>query len=132
MACVSQFHAIEGQEREIMRPLIAFLESQPASALGPEGEYFATESIFHFCHSSRDARWRDWERPLAARLVETQIADGPEAGSWFPEEEGDSKWSQLATTAFNALSLEVYYRMRPLVEFSKRIEVDLLKGEVGK
>ncbi len=58
--------------------------------------------------------WERWNDAMQSTLVETQIKDGPLAGSW----DNDTAWGgyggRIYTTALATLSLEVYYRFLPL------------------
>jgi hypothetical protein len=48
--------------------------------------------------------------------VESQIADGPQVGSWDPDNEWGGYGGRVYSTALAAMCLEVYYRYLPVVE----------------
>ena len=72
--------------------------------------------------------WTTWNDRLRPMLVQSQIAEGPLAGSWNPERPVPDQWSssggQLYVTTLNLLMLEVYYRYLPLFK-------TLVDDEVG-
>lgn len=77
--------------------------------------YIATQIAFH--HG--DAPWKDWNAAMREKLINTQIQEGEEAGSWdFSKEQSRQNVgfpsSPLIDTALSALTLEVYYRSKPL------------------
>lgn len=78
--------------------------------------YYATQVMFHM----GDDHWREWNRALNPLLLESQIQDGPKAGSWDPTRPVPDRWSthagRLYVTTMNLLNLEVYYRHLPIYE----------------
>ncbi len=78
--------------------------------------YYATQVMFHM----RGKYWREWNGRLHPLLVDTQIQDGPLAGSWDPRQPVADRWGPQAgriyVTTLDLLSLEVYYRHLPLYE----------------
>ena len=59
------------------------------------------------------------------RLVNTQIKEGKEKGSWlFRDSEDPSADSRLYCTALAAMTLEVYYRYLPIYQKAKDGEDD--------
>ena len=65
-------------------------------------------------------RWRKWNSTLYPMLIETQVTDGPNAGSWDPYQPTADLWAKfggrLYVTTLNLLSLEVNYRHLPLYD----------------
>jgi hypothetical protein len=78
--------------------------------------YYATQVMFHM----GGEQWQKWNAYLHPLLVNTQIKQGPMAGSWDPRGPVPDRWAphagRLYVTTMNLLSLEVYYRHLPLYE----------------
>jgi hypothetical protein len=82
--------------------------------------YYATQVMFHMGGDY----WRDWNNRLHALLVDSQIENGPMAGSWDPRNPIPDTWAPHAgrhyVTTLNLLSLEVTYRHLPLYDDTAR------------
>ncbi|PQO28304.1 hypothetical protein [Blastopirellula marina] len=78
--------------------------------------YYATQVMFHM----RGEYWEAWDSKLHVMLEETQVQEGPAAGSWDPYGEISDRWAPFAgriyVTTMNLLSLEVYHRHLPIYE----------------
>jgi hypothetical protein len=78
--------------------------------------YYATQVMFHM----GGRYWEEWNKKLHPLLVETQVQQGPLAGSWHPTSPVPDRWAnfggRLYVTTMNLLSLEVYYRHLPLYD----------------
>ncbi len=78
--------------------------------------YYATQVMFHM----GDKHWYQWNRYLNPLLLDSQITDGPSAGSWDPLRPVPDRWSKhagrLYVTTMNLLNLEVYYRHLPIYD----------------
>lgn len=78
--------------------------------------YYATQVMFHMGGDW----WDRWNQSLNPILIDSQITEGPEAGSWDPEYPVPDRWSthagRLYVTTMNLLNLEVYYRHLPIYE----------------
>jgi hypothetical protein len=78
--------------------------------------YYATQVMYHMGGDY----WKQWHERLHPMLLETQIQDGPFAGSWHPLSPIPDRWGphggRIYVTAMNLLSLEVEYRHLPLYE----------------
>ncbi|EAQ81166.1 hypothetical protein [Blastopirellula marina] len=76
--------------------------------------YYATQVMFHM----KGEYWQAWNNRLEPMLVESQLVDGPLAGSWEPEGPIPDRWGEYAgriyVTTMNLLSLEVHHRHLPL------------------
>ena len=76
--------------------------------------YYATQVMFHM-QADYWPRWRDRLFPL---LEQSQLHDGPYAGSWDPQRPVPDRWADAAgrhyVTTMNLLMLEVTYRHLPL------------------
>jgi len=82
--------------------------------------YYATQVMFHM----RGDYWEQWDGELHEMLEDTQVVEGPSAGSWDPHGEIPDRWGGFAgriyVTTMNLLSLEVYYRHLPLYDDTAR------------
>lgn len=78
--------------------------------------YYATQVMFHM----GGEHWKAWNDKLHPLLVNSQVKQGPMAGSWNPLLPVPDRWAphagRLYVTTMNLLSLEVYYRHLPLYE----------------
>lgn len=78
--------------------------------------YYATQVMFHM----RGDYWEAWDNNLHVMLEETQVTEGPAAGSWDPKGRVPDRWGGFAgriyVTTMNLLSLEVYHRHLPLYD----------------
>ena len=75
--------------------------------------YFATQVMRNW----GGEEWNRWNERLRDDLVRLQETDGPTKGSWTPRDRADYSVSggRLLTTSLAALTLEVYYRYKPLL-----------------
>ncbi|MEL6897212.1 MAG: prenyltransferase/squalene oxidase repeat-containing protein, partial [Planctomycetota bacterium] len=82
--------------------------------------YYATQVMFHM----GGEHWENWNRYLNPLLLQSQVEQGEQAGSWDPEYPVRDRWSRhagrLYLTTLNLLSLEVYYRHLPIYEDTAR------------
>ncbi|MBR2004593.1 MAG: terpene cyclase/mutase family protein [Thermoguttaceae bacterium] len=91
----------------------------------PYYNYYATQLAHHVGGS----RWVRWNGAIRDKLIETQVLDGHERGSWYPEN-ADSHCQtggRLYATALNCLILEVYYRHLPIhqkIQSEPKFDVD--------
>jgi hypothetical protein len=76
--------------------------------------YYATLVM----HNFSGPEWDAWNRTMRRILIESQEKQGCATGSWDPLAPTIDTWGEqggrLMETAFNALTLEVYYRYLPL------------------
>jgi hypothetical protein len=80
--------------------------------------YYATLASFH----AGGAQWEAWNRHLQAALLPLQHrSGGPLDGSWDPDRIWGGHGGRVYATALAALTLEVYYRYRPLHGHSPRM-----------
>ena len=90
--------------------------------------YIVTQIAFHYGGES----WKEWNAALREKLINAQIQTGTEAGSWDFSNEGRSQdtafpSSPIIDTALSALTLEVYYRNKPLYherEYRKGVPIE--------
>ncbi|MCY3006713.1 MAG: hypothetical protein NTV29_12170 [Planctomycetota bacterium] len=82
--------------------------------------YYATQVLFHM----GEDRWKNWYQALYPLLIESQVTQGPYAGSWEPNGPIPDAWGEYAgrlyVTSMNLLSLEVTYRHLPIYEATSR------------
>jgi hypothetical protein len=74
--------------------------------------YYATLAM----HDLGGEYWRQWNSALCQELVSSQVAQGPQAGSWPLDDVWSGYGGRVYTTAMGALCLEVYYRFLPLYD----------------
>lgn len=75
--------------------------------------YYATQVL----HNIGGAPWEQWNESMQNTLTQSQVAEGPEVGSWAPD--GDrygGTGGRLYVTCLSVLMLEVYYRHLPLYD----------------
>lgn len=72
--------------------------------------YYGTQAFHHV----GGRRWEEWNLKLRDLLVNSQDAQGPEAGSWPPQQQFDHAGGRIYTTSLAACTLEVYYRHLPI------------------
>jgi hypothetical protein len=77
--------------------------------------YYATLALHHrqFANESAAEAWREWNDALTSVLVESQVRNGANAGSWDPDMEWGGYGGRVYSTALGAMCLEVYYRYAP-------------------
>jgi hypothetical protein len=77
--------------------------------------YYATLALHHRSQASdaTAAAWRTWNDAITSALLDSQVTDGPEAGSWNTNTVWGGYGGRVYTTAMAAMSLEVYYRYAP-------------------
>jgi hypothetical protein len=78
--------------------------------------YYATQVMFHM----GGKYWSEWNGRLHPLLTQSQVVEGPLAGSWDPLGPVPDRWAahagRLYVTTMNLLSLEVYYRHLPIYD----------------
>ena len=78
--------------------------------------YYATQVMFQM----QGEHWESWNNKLRPLLVDSQVQEGPLAGSWEPLGPVPDRWGaaggRLYVTAMHLLMLEVYYRHLPLYQ----------------
>lgn len=72
--------------------------------------YYGTLALFY----TQGPDWDRWNRALKSRLLELQIEDGPDAGSWPSDTVWGCYGGTIYTTSLATLCLEVYYRYLPM------------------
>jgi hypothetical protein len=74
--------------------------------------YYATQVMFHL----QGEHWRQWNQTQRDVLVQSQIKEGPAAGTWDPKDRWEADAGRLYATSLRLLMLEVYYRHLPLYQ----------------
>lgn len=74
--------------------------------------YYGTQTMYHL----QGDYWKKWNAALRDMLVETQIKEGPMAGTWAPVDRGEATGGRIYATSLRVLMLEVYYRHLPLYQ----------------
>jgi hypothetical protein len=74
--------------------------------------YYATLTLFHL----GAGYWEEWNPKIREHLVNTQVHQGHEAGSWYFDNPFGKEGGRVYTTAMCAMTLEVYYRFSPLYQ----------------
>jgi len=81
--------------------------------------YYATQVMFQM----QGEHWEAWNGSLRPLLTQTQVQQGPLAGSWHPNDPVPDRWAHVGgriyVTSLNLLMLEVYYRYLPLFRMMK-------------
>ncbi len=82
--------------------------------------YYATLASFH----AGGPQWAAWNARLQAALLPLQHrSGGPLDGSWDPDRVWGGHGGRVYATALSALTLEVYYRYRPLHDRGHRVAI---------
>ncbi len=85
------------------------------AGIGPSREdiyydYYATQVLHHW----GGPLWDQWNLKMREQLVESQIKEGPGAGSWDVTDPHGYAGGRIYQTALSLLTLEVYYRHLPI------------------
>ena len=111
------------RDNESMKSAAEYLLQYPprvGSVQSPQKDtyywYYATQVMFHMGGNY----WERWNKALNPILIQSQIKEGVNAGSWDPAGSIPDRWSahagRLYVTTMNLLNLEVYYRHLPIYE----------------
>jgi len=74
--------------------------------------YYATQVLRHW----GGPEWERWNYRMRSQLLRTQVANGPEAGSWYFSGGHSESGGRHFNTAMSIMTLEVYYRYLPLYQ----------------
>ncbi|HIA17872.1 MAG TPA: hypothetical protein EYN70_00350 [Planctomycetaceae bacterium] len=72
--------------------------------------YYGSQVMFHL----QGEHWKKWNNSMKPLLINSQVTEGHEAGSWKPEDQWDNRGGRLLATSLRVLILEVYFRHLPL------------------
>ena len=98
------------QKNEALGRGVKYLSKQGPSLNNMYYNYYATQVMHHWGGDE----WKKWNDVMRDRLVESQVKNGPLAGSWKPAGGHASVGGALMETCFAIMTLEVYYRHLPL------------------
>lgn len=112
MALLSRMYLGWGRDDGDMRAGIALIDKS-TSTENFYTNYFATQVIKNW----GGPEWDRWNVRMRDELIARQEKDGPAKGSWTPRDRADYSQSggRLLTTCLATLTLEVYYRNKPLL-----------------
>lgn len=112
MAILSRMYLGWGRDDGDMRASIALIDKS-TSTENYYTNYFATQVMKNW----GGPEWDRWNGQLRDQLIARQETDGPAKGSWAPQDRADYSKSggRLLTTCLATLTLEVYYRNKPLL-----------------
>jgi len=112
MAMLSRMYLGWGRDDGDMRASIALIDKS-TSTENYYTNYFATQVMKNW----GGPEWDRWNGRLRDQLIARQETDGPAKGSWAPQDRADYSKSggRLLTTCLATLTLEVYYRNKPLL-----------------
>ena len=112
MALLSRMYLGWGRNDGDMRAGIALID-RSTSTENYYTNYFATQAIKNW----GGTEWERWNGRMRDELIARQETDGPAKGSWIPRDRADYSLSggRLLTTCLATLTLEVYYRNKPLL-----------------
>ena len=112
MALLSRMYLGKNRDDSDLRAGVALIDKRgPYSNL--YYNYFATQVMKNW----GGAEWDRWNGRLRDDLIAWQGVEGDEKGSWAPRDRDDYSRAggRLLTTCLATLTLEVYYRYRPLL-----------------
>ncbi len=90
---------------------VEFLSRQGPSKTNMYFNYYATQVLHHY----EGEMWTKWNSVMRDQLVNDQVKEGHEKGSWYYNGgHGATQGGRLYTTAMCAMTLEVYYRHLPI------------------
>ena len=78
--------------------------------------YYGTMAMY----LSGGREWEQWNQQMKATLLDSQITDGGNKGSWQPNGLWAGYGGRTYSTAMAALTLEVYYRYLPIYDVADR------------
>ena len=99
-----------GKDHDALRRGVNLLVRQGPSRDDAYYNYYAAQVLHHY----GGRPWELWNAPTRDWLVQTQIRNGPGAGSWTPAGRHGDRGGRIYQTTLNIMTLEVYYRHMPL------------------
>jgi hypothetical protein len=104
------FAGDDRSSQEIQRSVAVLSEHVPARERPePAYWYLGTYAMFQATALGSQA-WQDWDGALRPVILELQVKDGDQLGSWEPAGILGALGGRAATTAECLLALEIYYR----------------------
>ena len=112
MSLLSRMYLGWGRDHGDLRAGIALID-RSTSTENYYTNYFATQVLKNW----GGPEWKRWNGRMRDELIARQETDGPGKGSWIPRDRADYSLSggRLLTTCLATLTLEVYYRNKPLL-----------------
>ena len=98
------------QNEEALGQGVAFLSKEGPKRDDMYYNYYATQVLHHW----GGVEWKKWNDVMRPMLVNSQVQEGPAAGSWKPRDRHAGPGGRLYETALCLMTLEVYYRHMPL------------------
>jgi len=78
--------------------------------------YYGTMAMY----LSGGQEWDRWNQQMKATLLDSQVTNGANQGSWEPNGLWAGYGGRTYSTAMAALTLEVYYRYLPIYDVADR------------
>ena len=103
------------QKNTAMRKGVAYLDKIKPSPNNMYYNYYATQVMHHW----GGEEWKRWNEVMRDHLVNTQVKDGIEAGSWNITDPHGGAGGRLYQTCLSIMTLEVYYRHLPIYHREK-------------
>ncbi len=102
------------KDDEGLRTGVEFLAKMGPHKTNTYFNYYATEVM----HQYGGEEWKTWNAAMLTQLLGTQLAAGPDSGSWHPgtKDHSTERGGRLYSTALSCLMLEVYYRYPRVLE----------------
>jgi hypothetical protein len=117
MLC-TQYLGIDPKDPAMLEGKQYLLENLPDDQLMRNTYYWYYATLV--MHNFGGSEWDAWNRKMRRILILSQEKQGCATGSWDPLEPTLDIWGEkggrLMTTAFDTLTLEVYYRSMPLFQ----------------
>jgi len=110
------------REKPQLQKGVEFLSSHGPSKEDIYFNYYATQVLHHW----DGELWDKWNKQMREQLVETQIKEGPGAGSWDVTDPHGNAGGRIYQTTLSLLTLEVYYRHLPIY---RRFDADETKSK---
>ena len=113
-----QYTGLNPKDQGMLEGKSYLMQNQPGTSLMRDCYYWYYATLV--MHNFLDADWDAWNRNMRRVLIESQEREGCASGSWDPDRPTIDAWGgqggRLMMTAFNTLTLEVYYRYLPLFQ----------------
>ena len=126
MSLLSRMYLGWGRNDGDLRAGIALIDKS-TSTENYYTNYFATQVLKNW----GGPEWERWNSRMRDELISRQETDGPGKGSWIPRDRSDYSLSggRLLTTCLATLTLEVYYRHKPLLpEITTAVSLENTSG----
>lgn len=111
MALLCRMYLGWGRDDGDMRAGVALLDKA-----GPYDNLYTTYFATQVMRNWGGDEWTRWNERMQQNLIGTQVTEGPGTGSWKPRSGMHTKQGgRLLETALATLTLEVYYRYKPVL-----------------